>query len=123
MKTYKLILLQLLFFVLMSIITQYLKGYSLIKQVCYFTLIAALSYFIFIYFTKIESLLKGYLINLASLFLFFELKKASEYYLGLLSPKYLEVVFISMAISFTAIAFYLGFILIVYRLAKMKSHG
>jgi len=118
MKTIRLILLQLLFFFLMSIVAQSLDEQLFIKWVCYSVLISALTYLLYKYFTKLEYILNGFLINLFSLFILFELKKFVEYSLGLKSPKYTEVVFTSMLFSFIGIAIYLGGIVFANYLKK-----
>jgi hypothetical protein len=120
MKTTRLILIQLLFLILMSIATQFLSEYQFIKQVCYFILITVVTYFIYKYFAKSEYLPKSYLFNLFTLFLLFELKKYIEYSFGLISPKYNEIVFISMLLSFICIAVYLGGIVLVGYLIKIR---
>jgi hypothetical protein len=104
----------------MSIVTKLLIEHQFIKQVCYFILITGVTYFIYKYFAKLENLLKGYLLNLFSLFLLFELKKFVEYSFGLISPKYNEVIFIGMLLSFISIAIYLGGIVLVGYLIKIK---
>ncbi len=118
MKATILILFQLLFFILISIVTLLLNEYLFIKQISYFVLITGITFFIYRYFIKVEYLLKGYLINLVSLFLLFELKKFIGYSYELISPKYSEVIFISMLLSFTAIAIYLGILVLIAYLAR-----
>jgi len=102
----------------MSIVAQSLDEQLFIKWVCYSVLISALTYLLYKYFTKLEYILNGFLINLFSLFILFELKKFVEYSLGLKSPKYTEVVFTSMLFSFIGIAIYLGGIVFANYLKK-----
>jgi hypothetical protein len=121
MKTVKLLFIQLLFFILMSIVTQLLNKQYFFKQICHLVLIVGITYYIYAYFIKINNMLKGYLINLFSLILLFELKKFIEYSFGLISPKYSEVIFISMLLSFVCIVIYLAGIVFVVYLKKIRK--
>lgn len=120
MKNRKLILIHFLFLGSMFILTHLLNKYYFIKWVFIYALIIGLTYMIFLYLSKAQKLFKGFLINIFSLFLIFELMKASEYLLGLM-PKYTENLFVSIAASFISIALYVGFIALLCYLIKIIS--
>lgn len=119
MKIFKLVFIHSMFFVLMFLATHMLKEQFFIKT-CYVILISGLSYVIFSYLSMTKYLYKGFIINLLSLFVLFEIMKATEYLLNLM-PKYYEEILVSMAGSFIGIALYLGLIVLVYRLSKVQS--
>jgi len=120
MKTRKLILIHFLFLCSMFILTHLLNKYYSIKWVFIYALIIGLSYLIFLYLSKAQKLFKGFLINVFSLFLIFDLLNTFEYLLGL-KPKYTENVFASIAVSFISIVLYVGFITLLCYLIKIIS--
>jgi len=120
MKTRRILLLQVLFFVLISLSTHLLKDYILIKRASYIILTIGLTFFLYKYFYNAERIFKTFLITLLSLFLLFELKKAVEYFLGLL-PKYSENTLISAIGSLACIAIYLGIIILLCHLIKTSK--
>jgi len=116
MNTIKLIIIQIVFFIIMSLITQFLKDYQLIRHIFHWIFIIILTYFIYKYFSKIRSLRRGYIINLISLFLLFELKQFIECYFHLISSKCAEskeLILFIMLLSFIIFAIYLSLIVII----------
>jgi len=120
MKTYKLIFMHFLFFVFIYLATHLLKEQIFIKRACIVILILGLTYVIYNYLSKIKYLCKGFIVNLFSLFVLFEIMKATEYLLNLM-PKYSEGIVVSMTGSFIGIAIYLGFIVLMYSFTKVLS--
>lgn len=118
MKTYKLVIIHFLFFVLTFLATHLLKEQLFIKRACYLFLISGLTCVMFFYFYRTKQIFKGFVINLASLFVLFELMKAIECLFKLM-PKCSETIIISMIASIIGIIVYLGFIIIICRFVKI----
>lgn len=112
-KLYKLVIVVLTFFILLSITTHTLGEYRVEKLIICGFLIFSLSFSIYKYFSFVEDKTKGYLSLLFLMSLTFESIKFIEYRLGLL-PRYTDApLFISIFFSTVAIGFYLYFILII----------
>lgn len=119
MKTLKLLLVHILFFVLALILTHCLKDYIVVKRIFLIVLFVGLSLYVYKYIYYSNKVLKAYLINLFGLFFFYEAMKISEYFFGLL-PKYNEIPFISALGSLVCIALYLGFITFICHAVRIK---
>jgi len=120
MRTLRIVLLQILFFVLIFLSTHLLSDFTLIKRMSYLCLTIWLSYILIKYLCDTTSKLKYFLINLFSLFLLFEFMKTFEFLLGLL-PMYLEDLFMSVIGSLVCIALYLAFLVLICRLIRISK--
>lgn len=118
MKTRKVLLLQALFFLLISLSMHLLNEYILIKRLIYIALITGLTFILYYYFYNSVRVFKRFLIMLISLFLLFEFTKSVEYSLGLL-PKYTENTCIGAILALACIAMYLGAIILICQLIKI----
>lgn len=119
MRTRRLILLQVLFFLFFSILAYLFRDLPNIKRTVSLLLVLGLSLCLGKYFYYATQCKKAYLVVLFSLFFLFELKKIVSYYLGLL-PMYAENTLISAFISFIIFSLYSGFIFFIARRIKKK---
>ncbi len=121
MKKYlPLIFIQILFFVLLFFRNWFFKENPILNNTLYIGILLGLSFFIFQCFYKYSNAVKGYVINLISLFILFELMKYITFKSGF-TPKYIETLLISAIFSFVAISIYLGIIFfLVYFVKRLE---
>ncbi len=118
MKTYKLILAHLLFFILMFFTTMLLQKHGHFKYALYTIFILGLSVVIFVQIYSAKKLLYCLLLNFLTLVFFYELLMFVEYSFGILSPKYTEVIIVGTVLTIIAITIYLGGIVLFSCLIK-----